>query len=253
MVGPLLVAAFLAFSTPAAAIIGSAVVTLVGTMIVARAPVMRGFHPHPEHVRTRGLGPLRAPGFVTLLVCGAGLGVAFGACGVAVPAFATATVRDDPDGVAGVLLGVWAIGSAAAGFWYGTRASVRSLSRRLAWLLVAFAVSQAALIVMPTPTAMGIALVIGGAAIAPTLTVYNSLVGRIAPRSAVNEAYTWSVTVAVAASSAGAGLAGMIVDDFGAPSAFAMAAAAVLVAAVVAAWPNGSISRADERAAAAVA
>ncbi|HEX6500285.1 MAG TPA: MFS transporter [Micromonosporaceae bacterium] len=246
VIGPLLVAVFLAFASPALAVLGSAAVTLVGTLVVARAPVMRGFQPHPEHTRTRGLGPLRAPGFVALLVCGAGLGVAFGACGVAVPAFATATVRDDPDGAAGILLGVWAIGSAVAGFWYGTRASERSLSRRLAWLLAAFAVSLAVLVVMPNPTAMGIALVVGGATIAPTLTVLNSLVGRIAPRSAVNEAYTWSVTVAVAASSAGAALAGMIVDEFGAPSAFAMAAAAVVGAAVVAAWPNGSISRADE-------
>src|SRR5690606_39438413 len=50
---------------------------------------------------------------------------------------------------------------------------------------------------MPNPVALGLALVIGGAVIAPALTLENSLVGRIAPASMLNEAYTWVVTVKV--------------------------------------------------------
>ena len=38
---------------------------------------------------------------------------------------------------------------------------------------------------------------IGGATIAPALTVENTLVGRIAPAAMLNEAYTWVVTVSV--------------------------------------------------------
>ena len=48
---------------------------------------------------------------------------------------------------------------------------------------------------MPNPVALGVALVVGGATIAPALTVENNLVGRIAPAAMLNEAYTWVVTV----------------------------------------------------------
>jgi MFS family permease len=91
---------------------------------------------------------------------------------------------------------------------------------------------------MPTPLTLGIALVVGGAAIAPTLTMGNTLVGRIAPGSMLNEAYTWTVTVSVAASAAGGALAGVVVDrPGGVPLGFLLAAAALTVAAVVAALP----------------
>src|SRR5690606_2192902 len=90
VVGPLLVAVFVLFADAAAALLGSAVVTLVGTLTVALGRVMRAQRPHPGRARTRGLGPLRATGMPALLVCVAGLGLAFGAAGVTVPAFAAA-------------------------------------------------------------------------------------------------------------------------------------------------------------------
>jgi K+ transporter len=51
---------------------------------------------------------------------------------------------------------------------------------------------------MPNPFALGAALILGGVAIAPALTVQNSIVGRIIPTTMLNEAYTWIVTVSVA-------------------------------------------------------
>jgi hypothetical protein len=65
----------------------------------------------------------------------------------------------------------------------------------------------------------------------------------------LNEAYTWVVTVAVAASAVGGSVAGVIVDrPGGVPWAFLFAGAAVGAAAAVAALPAGSIARADARA-----
>ena len=72
-----------------------------------------------------------------------------------------------------------------------------ALPKQFAWLLGAVATSFLVLAFMPNPLYLGVALVIGGATIAPALTVENNLVGRIAPAAMLNEAYTWVVTVSV--------------------------------------------------------
>ena len=114
-----------------------------------------------------------------------------------------------------MLLGIWGVGSAIGGIWFGTRRPAMALPRQFAWLLSAVAASFLVLAVMPTPSSLGIALVIGGATIAPALTVETTLVGRIAPAAMLNEAYTWVVTVSVAGSAAGGAVAGTIVDQPG--------------------------------------
>src|SRR5262249_14717268 len=78
VVGPLLVAAFLAFSDARVAILASAAATGVFSIVVARGRVMRSIAGHPPHARTKGLGPLRLAGFVPLACCAMGLGAAFG-------------------------------------------------------------------------------------------------------------------------------------------------------------------------------
>lgn len=255
VVGPLLVAGFVLVASPAAAIVASALVTLVGTIVVARGPALRRPRRHASHGTTRGLGPLRAPGFAVLLVCVAGLGTAFGASGVSVPAYATAHAGNGSgEGLAGVLLAVWGMGSALGGFYYGTRRFVTPPSTQFAWLLGGVAASMAVLAVMPNPLAMGVALALGGATIAPALTVENAIVGRIVPAGMLNEAYTWLVTVSVAASSAGGAFAGLIVDQpGGVPWAFLLCGLLIGATALVAGWPSGPIARADAKATARIA
>ncbi|MFR9774624.1 MFS transporter [Micromonospora sp. MS34] len=249
VLGPLLVAAFVLVADAAAALVGAAVVTLAGTGAVALGRVMRAWRPHPREHHARGLGPLRVGGFPALLLCVASLGIAFGAAGVVVPAFAGNTGADDPDSLAGLLLAVWGVGSAAGGFWFGVRRPAANMTRQFAWLLGGVAASFAVFAVMPDPLALGVALVLGGAAIAPALTLENTLVGRIAPAGMLNEAYTWVVTMSVAASAVGGAAAGLIVDHAGGvPGAFLFAGAAVAVGAALAALPAGPIARAEARA-----
>ncbi|GAA4687760.1 hypothetical protein Prum_034920 [Phytohabitans rumicis] len=247
VIGPLLVAGFVLVSNAAAALVGAAVLTLVGTVTVARGAAMRGWRRHPHDARARGLGPLRIGGFPALLVCVAGLGTAFGAAGVIVPAYASR--HSDGDSLGGVLLAVWALGSAAGGFWFGTRRPARNQARQFALLLGGVAASFVLFSAMPSPVALGLALAFGGATIAPALTVENNMVGRIAPGSMLNEAYTWVVTVAVAFTAVGGSVAGLIVDQpGGVPWAFLFAGAAVGMAALVAGVPSGAIARADAHA-----
>ncbi|WIM97087.1 MFS transporter [Actinoplanes oblitus] len=253
VLGPMLVSALLVLTTdPATALITAAVATFAGTAWISRLPVMRHRGAgHAEHA-AKGLGPLRAGGFPTLLLCVSALGVAFGAAGVIVPAYAAQHGGDEALG--GVLLGVWGVGSAIGGIWFGTRRPAMALPRQFAWLLGAVALSFLVLALMPSPLYLGVALVLGGATIAPALTVENSLVGRLAPAGMLNEAYTWMVTVSVSGSAAGGALAGVIVDrPGGLPWSFVFAAGVLLLAAAVAAIPEGSMARADRHATAAEA
>ncbi|MFC7530509.1 MFS transporter [Actinoplanes sp. GCM10030250] len=249
VLGPMLVAAFMVVTgEPGAALISAAVATFAGTAWIARLPVMRHRGEHASEQTTKGLGPLRVGGFPVLLVCVAAIGVAFGAAGVIVPAYASQHGGDAALG--GVLLGVWGVGSAIGGIWFGTRRPAMALSRQFAWLLAALSASFLVLAFMPNPLYLGMALVLGGATIAPALTVENNLVGRISPAGMLNEAYTWMVTVSVAGSAAGGALAGVIVDQPGGlPWSFVFAAGVLLIAAAVAAIPEGSMARADRHAA----
>ncbi|MEU8237998.1 MFS transporter [Actinoplanes missouriensis] len=249
VLGPMLVAAFMVISgDPASALLSAAVATLVGTLWIARLPVMRHRAGHGADHAAKGLGPLRAGGFPHLLICVTALGVAFGAAGVIVPAYAGQ--HGGGESLGGVLLGIWGVGSAIGGIWFGTRRPAMTLTRQFAWLLAAVGTSFLILAFMPSPIWLGAALVIGGATLAPALTVENNLVGRLAPAGMLNEAYTWMVTVSVSGSAAGGAIAGVIVDQPGGlPWSFAFAGAVVLAAAAVAALPQGSMARADRLAA----
>lgn len=238
VIGPVLVAGFVAVGSAMSAIVASALVTLVGTLLIAGSPAMRGRAPHPEQTHTRGLGPLRVPGFGALLVCSAGLGAAFGAAGVAVPAYATAhpaTVLP-PGPLAGVLLAMWGVGSAGGGVWFGTRRFAAPLASQYAWLLTINAAGFTALALVPNVWTLGVALLISGIAIAPAIIVQNTLVGHIVPPSMHNEAYTWSITLSVVCSAIGSAIAGAMVDHTGVAWSFVFCGGSVALAAAVAAW-----------------
>jgi MFS family permease len=249
VLGPILVAVFVVLpGGPASALISAAAVTLVGTLLVARLPVMRHRAHSAEHQSARGLGPLTAPGFPALMVGALALGLAFGAAGVIVPAYATH--HGAGEGLGGVLLGIWGVGSAAGGIWFGTRRPSMPLPRQFGLLLTGVALSFLVLAFMPSPVYLGVALVVGGATIAPALTVSNNLISRLAPPGMVNEAYTWGVTVSVGASAGGTAIAGDIVDRPGGLTwAFVFPAAVLMVAGLLALAPRGPIIRADELAA----
>jgi MFS family permease len=253
IVGPLLVAALVAVGSPALVIGVSAVVTLLGTVVVARGRAMRSWRPRREPARARGFGPLRIGGFPALLSGVAGLGFAFGVITVAVPAFATAHSAGSGSGgggLAGVLLAVLGTGSVLGGVWFGARRPGLPLARQFALLLAAVAASYAVFAAVTRPAAMAAVLLFAGALVAPALTVENALVGRIVPAGMRTEAYTWVVTVEVAASAVGIQVAGLIVDvPGGLPWAFLTATAALVPVACVAALPAGALARADARAA----
>jgi hypothetical protein len=147
--------------------------------------------------------------------------------------------------VAGILLGIWGLGSAISGVFFGTRRLSMALNRQLSWLLAAVALSFTVYAAMPTVLALGVALFAGGAMIAPALIVATMLIGRITPASMHTEAYTWSTTTSITFGAAGGALAGVLVDHRWVAAGFLAAGIAVAVGALVAGWPRGGVARAE--------
>jgi predicted MFS family arabinose efflux permease len=148
-----------------------------------------------------------------------------------------------------VLLALWVLGSAIGGLWFGRRSSATSLARQLALLLWLNAAATGLLALMPGTVALGIALTAAGLVIAPALTVYLSLVGRMMPSHMLTEAHTWVATLPVAVNSTGGAVAGVIVDrPGGVPWAFAAAGFLIALAAATAGRSSGPIGRAERAA-----
>jgi MFS family permease len=248
VVGPMLVGGLAAIASPVAAFVAAALLAAGGTAAVALGQATRAWRPHPDRQPVRGLGPAVAPGMPLLLAVAAGITFAFGIVGVAVPAFAGAHApASQAETVAGLLLGIWGVGSVAGGVWFGTRRFAVPLPTQWAVALFAVAAGMAVLAVVPSVPVMVVALLLGGCTLAPALTVENALVARIAPPGMVNEAYTWVATIAFAASAVGAAVAGVTVDlPGGVPVAFGVAGVSTAFGAAVAAWPRTALRRAEQ-------
>ena len=229
VVGPTLVALLAVLARPALALGLAGALAVTGALGIAMSAPTRAYVPV---VGSRGglFSTVRSPGMPRLLVSGASLMLGFGALEVAIPAFA-----DDlgSPGLSGLLLALWALGSTAGGLWFGARVVSSSLPRQYRLLLLGVTIGLAPLAWVSSPWALGVLLFLGGTAIAPTLTVQNTLVGSIAPVHATTEAFTWLSTITVGASAVGAALGGALIEGPGGVSGSLALAAAGAAGAVV--------------------
>jgi MFS family permease len=234
--GPTLVAALAVVAGPAWALGVAAVLAVAGALGLAASAAMRGWVPVPSAERTSPFATVLAPGMPRVLLSGSALMLGFGALEVAVPAFA-----DDAGspGMSGLLLALWSLGSVAGGLWFGARVVSVSLPRQYRWLLLGVTIGLAPLTAASSPWVLGALLFLGGTAIAPTLTVQNSLVGALAPAHATTEAFTWLSTMATGASAVGAALGGALVDgSSGVTGSLVLAVAGAAVAVLVTLLPG---------------
>jgi MFS family permease len=227
--GPVLIAGAIGSWSTAAAALTSAGMLLAGTIVFASSPVVRRWRPEPADQATQS--PLRAPGVRTLAVVYVLIGLAFGAVEVGVPATADA---DGSPHAAGLLLGMWGVGSLLGGL-AAARASVpRDRVRRLCTMLALLAAGHVLLALPAGLLAFGALLLLAGAAIAPAFALANGLVDGVAPSGTVTEAFTWLTTGVAGGLAAGSALGGTLAQGPGAGAAFGLAAAALLGAATYA-------------------
>jgi MFS family permease len=235
VVGPSLVAALAVFVSAAAAVAVAGVLGVAGALGIATSAATRGYVP-VVGARASLFSTVLTPGMPRLLLSGAALMLGFGALEVAIPAFADSV---GSPGLSGLLLALWALGSVAGGLWFGARVLSTSLPRQYRLLLLGVTIGLAPLAWISSPWALGVLLFLGGTAIAPTLTVQNTLVGSMAPVHATTEAFTWLSTITVGASAIGAAVGGGLIEGpFGVPGSLALATLGAAVAVVVTLVPG---------------
>lgn len=239
--GPLLLVSAVAVHSPSAALGLCALILLGGTLTFVATPASRAWRGAP---RAGGGVPrpraLRTAGVQTLLLIGLGIGCSFGAIEVAITASAEAA---GARGQIGVLMAVWGVGSIIGGLFAARSGAPADRAARVVLLLVALTAGDSLLVVAGPLWALGVALVLCGAAIAPLFTIVFSLAGDLARTGTVTEVFTWlstgiSAGVAVGAAAAG-GLAGGAAGPAG---GFAVGAVMVGAAALAARLRVGTLA-----------
>jgi MFS family permease len=209
------------WSTGAA--LGAAVAVLAGaTAAFAAQPASRAWRPAASAPRQPG-GSLRAPAMRTLVIALVAVGALFGAVEVAVTA---AAAQLGSTGAAGPLLGVWGAGSLIGGL-LATRLGGAHGAKGLALMLAALTAGHVLLIpAAGSLVALAAALLVAGAAIAPTYATVHAMVEDAAPAGTATEAFAWLATAIAIGASAGAACAGTLADGAGPVAALALAVGA---------------------------
>jgi MFS family permease len=217
--GPLLAAALAASLSPQAAFLTAGLLQAGGALAFASAPASRAWKPESTAGRRRR-GALGAPGMVWLLVALASAALGLGILEIGIPAFAE---QEGTRADSGWLFALWGVGSLVGGLWYGARRWSGTAWRRFLIVFAGLALAQVPLpLAGSLPVFAGLVLV-AGLGLAPSTAAGYSLIGELAPREAVTEAYAWQIVAYVVGGAVGAWLAGGLVDELSVRAALACA------------------------------
>ena len=227
IVGPMLVALFVAFASPAVAVLFSAACGLVGTLLFLRSPPLRAWRIEPRAVPSL-LGPLAGPAFIPLIGVILCYSMAFGLLEIGLTAYATE--RGNP-ALAGVLLGLMSAGSALGGIAYGSRSWHFPLARQFALMLALMGAGLSVLALPWDPWAFALWSTFAGVVMAPALIIQSMLVAKTSRPEHVTEAFTWSASALLSGVGIGVAAGGAILEYWPSPAVVAAGAAAALLAA----------------------
>lgn len=230
MLGPILVTVLATAIDPVAGLATAVASGLIGTLLLA---AQRSTEPPvlPDHRATGDRTRLPWRTLVPLVVVMFALGTLFGGAEVVTVAFAE---EQGNQAYAGPLLALWAFGSLLAGLVTGGLHLRSSSADRLRLGSLGMCLTMAPLAFIDSVLLMGVALLFGGLAIAPTLIAATSLVEQSVPSSRLTEGMSLLHTGVVAGVAPGAALAGLVIDHSGASAAYLVSLAAGTLAAVVA-------------------
>jgi predicted MFS family arabinose efflux permease len=230
IVGPILVAVLATTVSPVLGLAAAVVGGVSGSLAFA---AQRGTeppaHPHDRTVGVRPAMPWRT--VAPLAVVCLALGILFGAAEVTTVAFAD---EQGHQGYAGGLLALWALGSLLAGVVTGAVSWQSGPDVRVRWGALGMACAMLPLYFVDSIPLMGLLLLVGGVAIAPTMVAALSLTERTVPVSRLTEGMAIMHTGIVAGVAPGATISGYVVDHSGASAAYLVSLAAGVLAALAA-------------------
>jgi len=226
--GPMLVALLVALWAPAAAVGAAAVCGLLGSLQFMRTRALKTWR---KATRLPGnlLGPLAEQGFAALLALVVCYATVFGLVEIGVTAYAAESGRP---ALAGVLLGVMSIGSAAGAIGYGSRTWNLPLSRQFGHSLAFMGLGILPLAWFSSATWFGLWCVIAGIAMTPTLIIQATLVVKIVRSEHATEGFTWSATALLAGVGLGLAAGGLLLESGDVSRVFWVAALVACVAAL---------------------
>jgi MFS family permease len=234
-VGPLLAASVVALLNPAMAIVVCGVLATIGSVAVARALTRAGHAgPVPRSKRASGkrAALLTAPGVLASL----GLAVCLVGALFMVDTTIVALARNmDLPILAGALGAVWAVGSFTGGLVAGGLTGHPRLTLRVVLTLaglIALVPALPPLFDPASPWLVGVILLFGGAAIAPSVAAANIVMGQLSPPERRAEAFGWVGTAGTVGFLIGLPSSGLLLDH-GGPAVAAAGATVLGVLAVV--------------------
>lgn len=241
ILGPVLVAVFVARGTPAGAVLFAAACAPAGAVIFLRSPGARGWaRPEPgpaSHESAREpprslLGPLRIAPLRALFAANVLYALAFGLYEMAVIA---RTAGQGSPAAAGIMLALASVGGAAGVLVYGARQWAAPVSQQF---LAAVGCMAMGLLALAPATHLGwfaAANVAAGLPMSAVIAVQALLVSRLTPRGMLMESFTWGTTCLLGGISAGLAAGGVMAEHY-APSVILIAAATSTLLAGVVVW-----------------
>jgi MFS family permease len=221
---------------PVAGLAAALTCGVAGTLWLA---TQRGTEP-PALPRGRdgGGAPTRMPWSVVvpLALVFLAMGAVFGATEVVTVAFAE---ERDAKHLAGPLLGLWALGSLAAGLVSGAVAWKVPPGTRVRWGVLVLGLTLVPLALVDSLVLLAVLLLLGGMAIAPTLIATLAVLERALRHGRLTEGMAILHTAMGIGVAPGATVAGHVVDGYGASPAYVVPAVAGLLGAL-AAWLSRS-------------
>lgn len=230
--GPLATAIVVQVASPAAAVLSSGLLTVVGTLVfVGAKPIKatwrrraaRGSAPSHHTGKRRWAAAVSDRGLRRVQLTALFAGVGGGSTEVGLSALG---VHLGSRAISGVLLGVWALGAAAGGWYYAGRSWRADVYTRQRAAAAAVAGLSLPLIVAGSVSVALLLSLLAGSPWAVLFACQYRLVGDLAPTDAVTEAFTWNVAALLAGTALGSAIGGLLISRFGVSSSFVLVAVA---------------------------
>lgn len=225
-IGPMIGALVVSFASPRAGVLGAAIAAgfTIWWFGLQQPPALV----HDESTGARLTAPkllwhrYRLPLILAFAFCVTG----FASISLGIVAFADAHGNRL---IAGVLETVWAVGSLIGGVIIGALPARRKSYVWRRALLMSAGMGLCAFLTW-SPISLGIALLLSGCALAPTVAALYERLGAMSPDSVRTEVFGWMGSAGMAGGAVGSAVAGVVVEAFGVRYVWVMAAVLTLAA-----------------------
>jgi MFS family permease len=224
VVGPLIATVIATQITPVLVLFVGVVLVLIGAVWLSS---LGASEPPPHAIdAVRHRSAIREPGMPLLAVFAGSMGVIFASAEVTMVAFCG---QHGHRALSGAVLACFALGSATAGFVYGSRQWHTDLLTRFRAQALAFAVLPLLFLAAVNIGVLAACAFVAGMGIAPTLITAFGLIENIVPGGSLTEGLAWLITGLSVGYGVGASLVGGIADAHGARMAFLVTVGAGVV------------------------